>query len=199
MKPIYIYGASGHGKVVYELAKLSGYQVKGFIDDTSKAQIFGYEPITFQEFLDHHKECLVVLAIGDNRHREKVYKKLTSHAIAMATLIHPKACVSSFASIKEGTVVMAGAVINPDTKVGKCAIINTGAVIDHDCLIADFVHIAPNASLAGAVQVGKSSFIGIGSCVMQCLMIAKDVTVGAGSVVVHDLSQSKVYKGSPAQ
>ena len=46
---------------------------------------------------------------------------------------------------------MASAVINPYTRIREHCIINTGAIIEHDCIIENFVHISPNAALAGGV------------------------------------------------
>ncbi|MCV6608461.1 MAG: acetyltransferase [Campylobacterales bacterium] len=199
MKKLFIYGASGHGKVVYELAKLNGYEIVGFIDDASPKYILAYNSISFENFIASHKDCAVALGIGVNDTREKIYNRLLESNIEIATLIHPTSVISSFSSIENGSVVMAGAVINPDTKIGVGSIINTGTVVDHDCRISDFTHIAPNSSVAGGVSIGKRSFIGIGSCVIQNIEISSDVIVGAGSVVIKNLKESRIYKGNPAK
>ena len=199
MKKLFIYGASGHGKVVYELAKLNGYEVLGFIDDASPKYILAYNSISFEHFIKTHKDCPVALGIGVCDIREKIYNKLKSHGLNIVTLIHPTTIMSSFSSVEEGSVVMAGAVINPDTKIGTGAIINTGTVVDHDCNVGNFAHIAPNSSVAGNVTIGDRSFIGIGSSIIQNIKITSDVTVGAGSVVVKDLTEAKTYKGNPAK
>lgn len=201
MKNIYIYGASGHGKVVYELAILNGYKVLGFIDDKLCDKLFGLDVINFDEFLKTfaQKKSAVAIGIGNNHHRQKIYEKLKNLKVKTPSLVHPRAVVSSLASLDEACVVMAGAVINPDAKILKGVIVNTSASIDHDCIVQDFCHIAPNAVLAGGVNVGKSSFIGAGACVKECIKITQKTIIGAGSVVVKDLLISKTYKGNPAK
>lgn len=199
MKKLFIYGASGHGKVVWELAKLNGYEIVGFIDDASPKYILAYNSISFENFLENFRDCSVALGIGDNLIREKIFKRLLEHDIKISTLIHPSATVSSFAKIGDGCVVMAGSVINPDSTIEKGVIVNSASVIDHDCRIGSFSHIAPNTSIAGTVSIGKRTFIGIGSSIIQNISIGADVIVGAGSVVVKDLHESRVYKGNPAK
>ena len=92
---------------------------------------------------------------------------------------------------------MAGAVINCCTKIGKGCIINTGATIDHDNLIEDYVHISPGVHLAGTVKVGQGSWLGIGSVVSNNINITSGCKVGAGAVVVKDITEPGTYVGVP--
>ena len=98
-----------------------------------------------------------------------------------------------------GTVVMAGAVINCCTKIGKGCIINTGSTIDHDNLIEDYVHISPGAHLAGTVNVGRGTWLGIGSIVSNNINITGDCKIGAGTVVVMDITELGTYVGVPSR
>ena len=54
VKKIAIYGASGHGKVVADIARLNGYKISYFVDDDkitkSIAVKFKYEPKYFSKF-----------------------------------------------------------------------------------------------------------------------------------------------------
>jgi len=79
------------------------------------------------------------------------------------------------------------------------AILNTGCSVDHDVQLDDGVHICPGARLAGEVQVGSRSWIGIGASVIQQVRIGSDVTVGAGAAVVRDLPDGVTAVGVPAR
>lgn len=58
------------------------------------------------------------------------------------TAIHLLPIISNVeVSIGEGTVVMASAVINAGTTIGKHCIINSSAVVEHDNQIRNFVHV----------------------------------------------------------
>ena len=94
---------------------------------------------------------------------------------------------------------MAGVVINCCTRIGKGCIINTGATIDHDNLIEDYVHISPGAHLAGTVKVGQGSWLGIGSVVSNNVNITSGCKVGAGAVVVKDITEPGTYVGVPVR
>jgi sugar O-acyltransferase (sialic acid O-acetyltransferase NeuD family) len=115
------------------------------------------------------------------------------------TLVHPAATVSRYAVIGEGTVVFAGAVVNAGARIGTAAILNTSCSIDHDCLLDDAVHISPGARLAGGVQVGDLSWVGIGASGRQLISIGQRVVVGAGSAVVSEIPDDLTVAGVPAQ
>jgi acetyltransferase-like isoleucine patch superfamily enzyme len=95
--------------------------------------------------------------------------------------------------------VFASAVVNAYATVGEGAILNTGCSVDHDCTLGLCVHISPGARLAGSVNVGDGSWIGIGACVRQMLRIGSNVMVGAGAVVVCDISDNRTVAGVPAR
>ena len=193
MKKLFIYGASGHGQVVADIARSIGYDDIIFIDDGDN------EFLTFENFIKRYKNTIpVALGIGENRVRKIIYEKLKKNNILVKTLIHKTASVSSSAIIGEGTVVMPLSVINANAKVGKGVILNSACVIEHDNQIGDFAHISPNASLAGNVKVGNFSHIGIGSSVIQGIDIGQDCIVAAGAVVIKDVEDKIKIAGVPA-
>ena len=102
-----------------------------------------------------------LVAIGDNRARKRVVEAEKGSG-PFATLIHPTAWVSPTARLGEGSVIMAGAIVQAGAVIGAHCIINTGASVDHHCIIEDFVHIAPGARLCGAVRVGEGTLVGVG-------------------------------------
>ncbi len=194
---IYIYGASGHGKVVYDAATSMGLHVVGFIDDdTNKHELLDKPVFRFNEIERNSK---IALGIGDNRVRYKIYEKIIESGHQVATVIDKNAVVSNFSQVGEGTVVFANCIINSGAKIGKGCIVNTAAIVEHDCVVGDFSHISPNAALAGGVEVGSFTQIGIGSCVRELIKIGDNIVVGAGTVVVKNLESNGIYAGVPAK
>lgn len=190
---IYVYGFSGHGAVVADVARACGYGEVVFLDD---AKFDGKNVLKFDLSLE---KADVIVAIGDNKIRRILQERVKSAGFRVVNLIHPSAVVSASAQIGEGAVVMPNAVINARAAVGEGAIINTGAIIEHDCEIGDFAHVSPNAALAGGVIVGQNTHVGIGSCVVQCVKIGANCVIGAGSVVVRDVPDNVVAYGNPAK
>lgn len=197
-----VLGASGHGKVIADLAELLGYQVTFFDARWPQVKQNGCWPVEGDEqaLVSRRAEfAALVVAIGNNRVRAERQLHLEKEGFPLATLIHPSAVVSRYAKVGAGSVVFANAVINADARVGKGAIINTGATVDHDCQLGDFVHISPGAHLAGNVVVGAGSWVGIGAAVRQGITIGKDVMIGAGAAVVSDIPDGLCVVGVPAR
>lgn len=190
---IFIYGASGHGKVVADIIQSCGYKMGGWIDDREIENIYSWEA-----FCSTHPSAHIALGIGDNTSRAKIYHKISKAGYHLPVLIHPSAVVSASAMLKEGTVIMPLAVVNAETHIGYGCIINSGSIVEHDCDIQDFVHISPNTALAGNVHIGHHTHIGIGSSIIQNITIGSNSIIGAGSVVIDNLPDNCTAVGIPA-
>ncbi|PMO59959.1 acetyltransferase [Vibrio breoganii] len=198
-----ILGASGHGKVIAELAELNGYDLIDFYDDAwptkSSVECWEIKGNTDNLFALVESYDLVVVAIGNNPVRVEKSQRLSNAGAKLGVLAHPSSVVSPHATLGLGTVVMANAVINPFSQVGFACIVNTAATIDHDCHLADGVHVSPGVNIAGGVNIGSQSWVGIGSAVKQLVSIGSNVTVGAGSTVIKDVSDGQTVIGCPAK
>ena len=202
MKRLAVLGASGHGKVVADIAESCGWDEVVFFDDawpaitTNGCWVVEGTGQALAEKLNMFGGVFV--AIGDNWIRAEKISWLLELSAPLVSLLHPSAVVSKYAELGAGSVVMPGAVVNVSARVGIGAILNTGSSVDHDCDIGDCVHISLGARLAGGVIVGNLSWVGIGACVKQLIRIGENVTVGAGAAVVSNLSDGVTAVGVPA-
>ncbi len=199
-KKLIIIGASGHGKVLADIAKKNGYTQIAFLDDDPKATECNGYPVKgasgdFSAFSDHD----FIVGIGNAAVRRRIQEQLSAAGLNIVSLIHPSAVIGENVFIGPGTAVMAGAVINPCTTIGTGCIINTCASVDHDCQIGDFAHISVGAHIAGTVEVGESTWVAAGATVINNLHITNDCMIGAGAVVVKDISEPGTYVGVPAK
>lgn len=199
MKQLIIIGASGHGKVVADIAKCNNYTNIAFLDDNdSVTECNGYKVLgktaEYKKF-----DCDFFVAIGNSHIRAKILKELISAHKSITTLVHPNAIIADDVKIGNGTVVMAGAVINPSSTIGEGCIINTCASVDHDNVIGNYVHISVGSHTAGTVAIGDYTWLGIGAVVSNNISICKDCMIGAGAVVVNNLTESGTYIGVPAK
>lgn len=203
MKRLAILGASGHGKVIADTAELCGWEKIAFFDDAfPRFDINGAWPIlgSFKDLLQQLPSFdAVFVAIGNNRVRLAKLNELLANGADIATLIHPAACVSRYANIGVGSVILAGAVVNAYADINLGCILNTHCSVDHDCIVGRAVHISPGGHLAGAVVIGEASWVGIGACVRQLVVIGRDVMVGAGAAVVSDVPDDATFCGVPAR
>lgn len=205
-KGVFVFGASGHAKVVIDIIERQGVYKVDFLFDDDPAlkgrRFFGYEVLGGRdELLDCRQsgELDGIVAIGSITARKNVAAWLTDKGFGLLTAIHPSAILSRGVVIGAGTVLMAGTVVNADVVIGDNAIINTGVTIDHDCYLGDCVHIAPGTTLCGNVHVGESSFIGAGVTVIPNITIGSNVVVGAGATVVRNVPDGVQVMGTPAR
>jgi sugar O-acyltransferase (sialic acid O-acetyltransferase NeuD family) len=202
---IFVFGASGHAKVVLDIVEREGRaKVAAVVDDDparAGQMLLGYRVAGGRdELLGRGANAgLVIVAIGTNAARRSVAAWLASQGFAFASAIHPAAQIGREVRIGAGTVVMAGAAINPDTEIGMHCIVNTGASVDHDCRIADGAHVAPGARLCGGVSVGTGVFIGAGAVIVPGRRIGADAIIAAGAVVLKDVPERAVVAGNPAR
>ena len=190
-----IFGASGHAKVIIDIAKSLNIDIDTIFDDDENIKSIHNFAVEHTRDFENYKSPFVI-AVGNNKIRKDLSGKLK---FISKPLIHPTAVISKSSNIGAGSVVMPNAVVNADTIIGKHSILNTGSVIEHDCILEDLVHISPNAAVAGGVKVGEGTHIGIGASVIPNIKIGKWVTIGAGSVVIENIPDYAVLVGNPGR
>ena len=191
---MYLFGASGHAKVILDILEQLGEKIDGVMDDNKSLEDFMGAPF----MLEKEEISPLFISIGSNDLRKAVAERLEKkHNVVFGTIIHPSAIVSKRAVVGVGTVVMPTSVVQTGSVVGKHCIINTGAILEHECVVEDYAHISPNATLCGNVTVGEGSWIGAGATIIQGVKIGKWCIIGAGSVVTKDIPDGYVAYGVP--
>lgn len=190
------FGASGHAKVVIEAWVQSGGHVANiFDDDKSIKNVLSY--VVRNEYNpDDFEGKDTCISIGSNAARKKVAAKLPAR---FKSVIHPSAIISVSSRLGNGTVVMAGVIVNASSSIGHHVILNTSSVVEHDCVLKDFVHISPHVTLCGGVHVGEGTHVGAGATIIQNKKIGNWAVIGAGSVIIEDVPDFAVVVGVPGE
>ena len=196
MNRLIIIGASGHGRVVADIAVLNGYKDVVFIDENSELKNCAGFPVVGSENVISELEGELFVAIGNNTTRKRIMERHAARSFP--TLIHPNAVIANGTVIGDGTVIMAGVVVNPNVRIGRGCIVNTSSSIDHDCIVGDYVHIAVGARLCGTAKVGELTWVGAGATVSNNVSICGGCMVGAGAVAIRDIDCPGTYIGVPA-
>jgi sugar O-acyltransferase (sialic acid O-acetyltransferase NeuD family) len=197
---MYLYGAGGHSKVIFDILESCGVNVKGVFDDNpSDAKLRIMKVVDGIRLLGEgfpHLDAPLIISVGNNSRRAELASLIPAN---FGTAIHRSAIIASTASIGAGSVVLHGAIVQADTQIGTHVLVNTAASIDHDNIIGDYVHVSPHATLCGHVEVGDGTHVGAGAVVIQKVQIGRWCTIGAGAVVLHDMPDFATAVGNPAR
>ncbi len=207
LKDLYIIGAGGFGREVAWLVerineKNPTWNLKGFIDDnasTHGTMQGGYPVLGGCDYLNEiDDEVWIVCAVGSANIRKKIIKKVENISkVRFATLVDPSVICSQRVEIGNGTIICAGCILTVDITIGKHVIVNLDCTIGHDVVIKNYVTIYPSVNVSGCVNVGECTELGTGMQIIQGKNIAKNVIVGAGSVVIKDIMEEGTYVGVP--
>lgn len=204
MRKVVIVGAGGHAKVIADILRENGeYEIAGLVDCNPDKSFWGIPVLGNDDDLARiYREKAIkyaFVALGNGKLRERVTKRVLEVGFQVINVISKAAVVSRSACLGTGIVIMPGAVINADVKIGDGCIINTNASIDHEGILGEYTHIAPGCAVSGKVRIGKHCLLGTGSRVIDQIDIGDDTIVGAGAAVVKNLRGNCTAVGVPAR
>jgi len=204
LTPVIVIGAGGHAKVVIELIREVGdYDVVSIVDaDPRPRHMLGAAVVGDDSVLPRlRREGIghVFVAVGDNRRRVEIARRVEAQGFRLINAISRRAAVSPSVQLGSGVAVMAGAVINAETRIGDLVVVNTNAGVDHDCTLGEGAHIGPGSALAGRVDVGRLAFLGVGTRAIPGVSIGENAVIGAGACVVCDIPPNVLAYGAPAK
>jgi sugar O-acyltransferase (sialic acid O-acetyltransferase NeuD family) len=199
---IILYGAGGHAKTVLEMAQAIGaFRIAGIIDDNpilTGTSVLGIPVLGTRELLPQltaqglHLAANGVGGIIDIGVRVRIFELLAASGFAFPILRHPRASVEPSARIADGVQVFANAYVGSEAILRERCMVNTGAVVSHDCEIGAYTHIAPGALLAGHVQVGERTLVGMGVTTIIGLKIGVGARIGNGAILLADVPDKAI-------
>ena len=197
-------GAGGHGRVVAAQIQRDAQFAQNwsnivFCDGGHElgSDCDGHE-VRFERIEDI-RDAEVLVTVGNNTVRSRLSVRAEALGLRVTSFVSERAHMISQETPGAGTVVLAGAIVNWASVLGKGVIVNSGAVVEHDVVVGDFAHVSPSAVLSSGVHLGKGCWIGSNASVVPQVTLSDGITVGAGAVVVEDLRSAGVYGGVPAK
>lgn len=206
-KKVFIWGASGHALFVMNIISLhQNLELIGLIDDINPenkgSEVNGYKVLGGKEMLPYLRDQGVlscVLGFGNCSERIRKAELLLDFGLDILSIYHPDCSVASSATIGKGVVIGPNVVVDANCIIENNCILNNSCCISHGSYIGEGAHICPGVVIGGDVTVGKRSWIGIGSSVIQKVIIGTGTYIGAGSLVTKNIPDNVLSYGVPAR
>jgi sugar O-acyltransferase (sialic acid O-acetyltransferase NeuD family) len=207
-----VWGAGGCGRGILPLFRdwLKGQQNSElvFVDDAPTDDIRNcglYEILTFSDYLQRSEETKkMAIAIANSSIREELFNRCIKNNIQIAGMRAPSVIQMDDVTIGAGALLSPYVTLTSNIRIGKCFHANLYSYIEHDCVIGDFVTLAPRVSINGNVVVQDHAYIGAGAVIKQGtpttpLIIGRGAIIGMGAVVTKSVPAGAVVVGNPAR
>jgi len=185
-----IFGYGGHAR---EVAVQMKKEVTFFVDD----EYVNQHTKAISEF--DPNEYMMMVAVANSKQRKNIVETLPAETTYFS-FVHPTAQImGDDVEIGLGSFIGANSIITTNIKIGNHAILNRGNHIGHDTKIGDYFSAMPGAIVSGNVIIGDRNYMGTNSSIIEKKNISDDVTIGANSVVIRDITEPGVYVGVPVK
>ena len=207
MIPLILVGGGGHCISCIDVIESIGrFEIIGILDLKEKlhSTVLNYKIVGDNEdiniYIPNGNNYFITIGhIKNPQLRILSFQTLKKNGAIVPSIISPRAYLSSYATVGEGSIIMHNAFVNAKSTIGINSIINTGAVIEHETSIGDHTHISTGAYVNGGCSVGDRVFIGSSAVIAHNLTITNDVVIGAGTVVIRSINEPGTYVGNPAR
>ncbi len=183
MEKLLLIGAGGFGRVVLEHAS-SRYDC-AFLDDADVSFVDDVPVIgkidDMERFFPEYR--LIIVTIGNNALRAKLYKRAAFIGYVFPSIIHPSAYVSPRAHIGSGCVILNNAVVQNNARCGAGCILNPGVELHHDSTIGSYCLIYTNSVVRSLTQVGDGVWIGSNVTISTSAVVSDDAIIEDGETV----------------
>lgn len=208
MKDIYIVGTSGFASEVTEYILDNGeYRIKGYFDiNEINHKKYKYQAPFLADEKNFHfaSNDNIVIAISDNKIRNKIYFNLKKKGLNFPNILHKSAFISKLSQIDEGSIICPFVTITSNSNIGKNFQANIYSYVAHDCVIGDNVIFAPSVKCNGNVIIGNNVYIGTGTVIKQGssdkqLIIGQNSIISAGTYINKNVPPNNLAYGNPCK
>ncbi|QYX56783.1 acetyltransferase [Roseovarius sp. SCSIO 43702] len=172
-----------------------------FVDDNATG-----DAISYDEALNRRAESASSFVIGfaDSNLRRQKTEMVLSDGFSIFSVQARTAIIGENVSLSAGAVVSDFTILTADAQIGHSFHCNIYSYVAHDCIVGDFVTLAPRVSVNGRVEIGDDVYIGTGATILpgradQPLKIGRGAIIGAHSLVTKDVPENTVVIGAPAK
>lgn len=171
-----------------------------FIDDGLVGRTVNDHPVlSWEEFLREEGEKGVCLAIADGRVRQRLDDQRVAAGIALVSAQADNLVMMDDVQLGDGALLSPFVTLTSNIRIGRCFHANLYSYVEHDCVIGDYVTLAPRASVNGNVRLGDHVYVGTGALIRQGVNVGDGAVIGMGAVVTKDVAAHSTVIGNPAR
>lgn len=204
-RPLFIFGAGGFGREVAWLAE----QIHG---EQADVRFVVGDPVYLRGAVNGRNVDLIttvtgpgtfVVALGDPAFRRIAVTSCSAAGLIATRLLHPRAEISRWVTIGEGSIVTAGCIVTTNVEIGRHVHLNLDCTVGHDVVIGDYATLAPGVHVSGNVTIGDDVYVGTGAAIInghadRPLTIGDGAVIAAGACVTRPVEPGAMVAGVPA-
>lgn len=197
-----VYGAAGCGRGILPLLRVQNPAAElVFIDDgPTPSFLNGHRVLAWAEFNAHRAvNKSVSIAISAPQIRETLAEKCTQLNIPLIEARAESVVQMDNVVIDDGACLSPFVTLTSNIRIGRCFHANLYSYVEHDCVIGDFVTLAPGVKINGNVTIGNHAYLGSGAIIRQGINIGARAIIGMGAVVTRDVPSGVTVVGNPAK
>jgi sugar O-acyltransferase (sialic acid O-acetyltransferase NeuD family) len=197
-------GYGGFGREVLPYIDRSKFEVVFLESSPVLPEVHGVPVMALAEFESLQRDRYFNIAVGDSTIRAQLADSLEQSGARPYSMVASTAVVQSSSHIGEGAIICEFAMVTADATIGRYFHANLYCYVAHDCVVGDFVTLAPKVAVNGNVNIGQHAYIGTGAIIRngtqgQPLTIGEHATIGMGAVVTKDVAPHTTVVGNPAR
>lgn len=190
MRPqLILIGGGGHcASCIDVIEQEDKFTIAGIIDKADIGEsLLGYPRLGVDEDLQELRASYdyALVTVGQIKTpsiRIQLFQYAKSLGFTCPSIISPRAYVSRYAAIGDGTIIMHDALINSRAKIGSNCIINTKALIEHGALVGDDCHVSTGAIINGGAVVQRGTFVGSNAATKEYVETKESDFIKAGTL-----------------
>ncbi|EHY2757723.1 NeuD/PglB/VioB family sugar acetyltransferase [Escherichia coli] len=203
-----IYGAGGFGREVLPIIRQQvglKSDVVFIIDDIKEKVVNETKVVTFDEFCSlKDMDKYYTVAIADSKVRMEIDIKCIREGIKPISIYSQNSVIMDDVLIGDGAILSPFTCITSNVRIGKSFHANLYSYIAHDCVIGDYVTLAPGVKCNGNVIIEDHAYVGTGAIIRpgtktKPLVIGSHSIIGMGAVVTKTVPSGKTVFGNPAK